>query len=176
MEQTSILPPRTINEVHALLPEGTLAQIIEGNLVMSPAPNLRHQRLAAVIFVKLFTHVQSTKLGEIFYSPLDVYLDENNILQPDIVFIKTERFSLFKDNGIHGAPDVIIEILSPGNNTHDVVTKKGVYEKSGVVEYWIIDPETKYATGYHLVNKQYLEFFSEKNKMQSLVLKATIEF
>jgi Uma2 family endonuclease len=149
-------PPRTIMEVYKMLPEGTLAELINGQLYMSPAPYTNHQRLIGTFFLKLTYFVQHNEMGEVFISPYDVYLDEEkNAVQPDIIFVSTQHASIVKPHGIVGVPDLLVEFLSPSNNEHDLVTKKELYEKFGVKEYWIIDPTTKEALVYQLENKQY---------------------
>ncbi len=149
-------PPRTIMEVYKMLPEGTLAELINGQLYMSPAPNTNHQRLIGAIFIKLTHFVKHNEIGEIFISPYDVYLDEEkNAVQPDILFVSNKNASIVKPHGIVGVPDLIVEFLSPSNNKHDFVTKKELYEKFGVKEYWIIDPASKEVLVYQMENHQY---------------------
>jgi Uma2 family endonuclease len=137
-------PPRTIMEVYKMLPEGTLAELINGHIYMSPAPNTNHQRISGKIEFLLREYVEKNSRGEVFDSPYDVYLDEKaNAVQPDLIFISSKNSSIIKAHGIVGTPDLVVEFLSPGNNKHDLVTKKDLYEKFGVKEYWIIDPASK---------------------------------
>ena len=103
-------PPRTIMEVYKMLPEGTLAEIINGQIYMSPAPNTNHQRISGKIQFQLTEFTQNHSLGEIFDSPYDVYLDETaNAVQPDIVFVANSNASIVKAHGIVGTPDLIVE-------------------------------------------------------------------
>ncbi len=125
---------------YKLLPEGAPYQLIEGELIMTPAPNPRHQIISGNIFEKI-RHL-TKGLGITFYSPIDVYFGEENAYQPDIVFIKKERQEIIKDDGIYGSPDLVIEILSLSTAYYDIKKKFKVYEKFGVQEYWIVDPET----------------------------------
>ena len=149
-------PPRTIMEVYKMLPEGTLAEVINGQLYMSPSPNTNHQRVSGKIESLLRSYVENHSLGEMFHAPYNVYFDEeNNAVQPDIIFVSTQNSDIVKSHGIVGVPDLIVEFLSPGNNKHDLVTKKELYEKFGVKEYWIIDPATKESLVYQLKNNQY---------------------
>jgi Uma2 family endonuclease len=169
-------PPRTLMEVYRMLPEGTLAEIIDGNLYMSPAPTLDHQDIIITLGSLMFIHVRKNKLGKIFVSPVDVYLNQKNAFQPDLVFISNKRKSILKTDGIYGAPDLVIEVLSPGSKIMDLVKKKKVYEKESVQEYWVIDPETRMATGYQLIKKQFVEFKNEKSKLTSSLLSHTFKF
>ncbi|MGJ4752082.1 Uma2 family endonuclease [Leptospira kmetyi] len=124
----------------AELPEGTLAELLDGEIIMVPAPIPEHQRVIRKFSNALSTFVERNQLGEIFFSPIDVFLDEHNVVQPDLVYISKANRSLIGEKRIEGAPDWVAEILSEGNAYHDLKTKKKLYEKHGVSEYWIVDP------------------------------------
>ena len=163
-------PPRTIMEVFRMLPEGTLAELIDGIIYMSPSPFTNHQRIISKLLGKMFQYIEERQSGEIFVAPFDVYLDEHsNAVQPDIIFVAKENEGIIKDH-IHGVPDLLIELLSPGNKSHDTVRKKNLYEKFGVKEYWIIDPETKESIGYSLEGKKYKEFSRSIGQIMSPLL------
>ncbi len=169
-------PPRTIMEVYKMLPEGTLAELIDGTLYMSPSPLAPHQRIVTQLSARMSMFVDDNHLGDVYVAPMDVYLDQSsNAVQPDIIYISVKNLSIIKDY-IHGVPDLIIEVLSKGNKTHDTVTKKNLYEKFGVGEYWIIDPETKQSTGYQLEDGQYREFYQSQGNIQSALLNAQFKF
>jgi Uma2 family endonuclease len=154
--ETYIKPPRTGIEAFELMPEGTLCQLINDVLVMSPAATPNHQRLAKQIFKAIERLVEAQDLGEVLFSPIDVYLNNRNAYQPDIVFVSNANLDLIDWNkGIMGAPDLIIEILSKGNWKYDVNEKKAVYEQCGVKEYWVINPKTKWCEGFVLENNQF---------------------
>jgi len=123
------------------LPEGSPYQLIEGELVMSPAPKPMHQIVSGNLF-KILSKFTEGK-GILLYAPVDVYLDEENAFQPDLIFISNERKDILKEDGVYGAPDLVVEILSPSTAYYDLRKKKEVYERSGVKEYWIVDPEMK---------------------------------
>lgn len=157
--ETMMPPPRTMMEVFKTLPEGTLAQLIENNLILSPAPLSKHQLLLMELSSDLFLFVKRKKLGKVFPAPYDVYLDRKNAYQPDICFISKEKAHLIKKNGFYGVPDLVIEILSPGTARYDLEDKKDVYERCGVAEYWIADPATNGTAGYKLTNGEYQLFY-----------------
>ncbi len=157
-------------EVFNSLPEGTRVQLIENNLVMSPAPLDRHQLIISEIFPHFAIHIKNRKIGTTRVAPYDVYLDKENAYQPDIIFISNERKHLIKTDGLHGAPDLIIEILSPSTAKYDIGDKKDVYERSGVTEYWIVDPADNSTTGYYLINDEYHEFFKGVGRIESKLL------
>lgn len=172
MQETGIHPPRTLMEVFRMLPEGTLAELIDNRLYMSPGPIGKHQRVLRDLFLLLNEVVSNQKLGEVFFAPFDVYLDEEaNAVQPDIIFISSPNLHIVNDEDvIHGVPDLLIEVLSPGNPEHDTVTKKNLYERFGVKEYWIVDPATKSTAGYQLEKGVYRKLNSEPGKIDSALL------
>jgi len=86
-------------------------------------------------------YVEEKELGVVAYAPLDVYLEATEVFQPDIVFISRERLNIIGPDKINGAPDLVVEILSPTTAYYDLKKKFRVYEKHGVREYWIVDPE-----------------------------------
>mgnify|MGYP001583726496 FL=1 len=129
---------------YKLLPEGSPYQLIQGEFVMMvPAPNPFHQIISANIFERIRRFVKEKGIGIVLYSPIDIYLGEENACQPDIVFISKEREGIIKEDGIYGPPDLIVEILSPSTAYYDIKKKFKVYERYGVKEYWIVDPEMK---------------------------------
>lgn len=129
-------------EVYKNLPEGTLAELIDNVIYMSPSPVKNHQQVLQTIFRRLSESIEDSGRGEIIIAPFDVYLDStSNAVQPDISIILKGNNGYSKPNGhFHGAPDIIIEILSSGNKEYDLVKKKDLYERFGVKEYWIVDP------------------------------------
>jgi Uma2 family endonuclease len=165
-------------EVYKMLPEGTLAELINGQIFMSPAPSNQHQRILKSIFKVLDDFIEFSSLGEVFIAPSDVYLDDSrNAVQPDLYFISSQnKMLVLDDQPNQGIPDLIIEILSPGNNKHDLIIKKELYEKFDVCEYWIVDPATKEAIVYQLKNNLYVMAGKEIAKISSPLLKHVFEF
>jgi len=130
-------------EDYASLPEGSPYQLIGGDLIMVPAPAPYHQRISRKIEFLLLQHIEKNDLGEVFYSPIDVYFSDEDTFQPDIIFILKERSSIIGETKIEGAPDLVIEILSPSTAYYDLGRKYKVYEKAGVKEYWLIHPDRR---------------------------------
>lgn len=178
MQETGIHPPRTLMEVFRMLPEGTLAELIGNRLFISPSPIGKHQRTITRLTIQIGNHTELKKLGELFVAPFDVYLDEEkNAVQSDLIFVSTNNLSIVDDDGvIHGVPDLIIEVLSPGNPEHDTITKKNLYERFGVKEYWIVDPATKSTIGYQLEKGLYKKLNSEAGKIDSILLAQSFQF
>jgi Uma2 family endonuclease len=130
-------------EDYARLPnDGWKYEVIEGVLYMTPSPNTKHQRVIVRILLKMGAYVAQNGLGEVFASPLDVILPNNlgTPVQPDIFFIRKERLGMVKDRQIEGAPDLVVEVLSPSNWVDDRRVKFAAYAQSSIAEYWIVDP------------------------------------
>jgi len=174
--EVMIQPPRTMLEVFKSLPEGTLIQLIENNLVMSPSPKDLHQEVLGELFLQLLTFTRRKKLGKVRIAPYDVYLDRKNAYQPDLIFISNENLHKIQENGLHGAPDVVIEVLSPSTAKYDKGKKKAVYERCGVKEYWIVDPATKTVTGYALQENRFKEIATATAVIDSPLLGVTMNF
>lgn len=143
---------------------------------MSPSPTSNHQRILNKINVAIYNYFEKSRKGEVFVAPLDVYLDEvSNAVQPDIVVVLKENKHIIDDNGhIHGCPDLLIEILSPGNKEFDLVRKKGLYERFGIKEYWVVDPDTKACTGYGLKNNRFMTLGEFSGTIPSPLLELNI--
>jgi Uma2 family endonuclease len=165
-------------EVYKNLPEGTLAELIDNVIYMSPSPVKVHQQVLQTIFRRLSEAIEDSGRGEIIIAPFDVYLDStSNAVQPDISVILQGNGGYSKPDGhFHGVPDIIVEILSPGNKEYDLVKKKELYERFGVKEYWIVDPQTKIALGYFLENSQYISLGEVPNSLPLKLVGNTISF
>lgn len=125
---------------YATLPEGSRYQLIEGDLILSPSPTRRHQTIVRRIFLVLNTFVAAQRLGEVYFSPLDVILDDQNVSQPDIFYVSNARASILCPEGARGGPDLCVEVLSPGTKELDRGRKRVLYARHGVIDYWVVDP------------------------------------
>lgn len=122
------------------LPEGEPVELIEGRLVVSPAPKLFHQIVAGLLFDRLLDIARTTG-GLAVSSPVDVVLSDDTILQPDVIYIAKSRLAIAKER-VEGPPDLVVEVIS-GTERRDRVEKLDLYARYGVPEYWIIDPAAK---------------------------------
>jgi Uma2 family endonuclease len=129
----------TYADYAALPDDGNRYQLLEGELVMTPSPNAWHQDVSRELEFRLLAWVREHRLGEIYYAPLDVVMEDHNVLQPDIFFVSNERAGIRQGGRILGAPDLCVEILSPGTERIDRVRKLGLYARFGVTHYWIVD-------------------------------------
>lgn len=169
-------PPRTPMKLYRSLPEGTLVQLINDSLVMSPAPLYGHQRILNEINNQLFTFVKIHQLGDVVVSPVDVYLDHQNAFQPDIVFIAREQMHIVEKDGVYGPPTLVVEILSPSTAGYDLKAKKDVYERCGVKEYWIVDPANKSVRGFFLNKGSYGKPEKSRGLIRSRLLGTEFRF
>lgn len=141
-------------------------ELVEGELIMVPSLNEYHQRVSGSLEFILWKFVQKGNLGRIYYAPFDVHLGDN-VVQPDILFVFKERSYVITEEEIKGAPDLVIEILSPATAERDRTYKKVLYARYGVREYWIVDPEKKIIEVLTLKKEGY-ESFNIYKKIDTL--------
>lgn len=120
--------------------DGNRYEIIDGELIVNPAPVPFHQRVVRKLLVRLDAYFESQGGGEVFQSPIDVVLEEGNVVEPDLIVILRGRAHLLGPKNVQGAPDLVIEVLSEGTRRYDERDKRQLYERCGVDEYWIVDP------------------------------------
>jgi Uma2 family endonuclease len=149
-ELSYTLAPLTVQDYLDLPEGGPRYELIEGDLHIAPSPNLFHQDISRNILQILVTYLEENPIGEVFSAPLDLFLNETNVFQPDILYVSEENLHLLQDDGIHGAPDLIVEILSPSTSRRDLGAKKTVYARSGVAEYWAVYPVERKVAVYDL--------------------------
>jgi Uma2 family endonuclease len=121
--------------------DGRHYELIDGELIVNPAPAPRHQRIVRTFITRLDRYFEEQGGGEVIGSPIDVVLDSENVVEPDVIVIKSDRASIVDEKNVQGAPNIVIEVLSAGTRRKDEVSKRRLYEQSGVDEYWIADPD-----------------------------------
>jgi Uma2 family endonuclease len=164
-------------DVYNRLPEGVLAEVIGDTLYVQGTPTLYHQRIALKLMLGLGTYVVKNHLGELFPCPTAVYLDDDRtILIPDIIYISHDNNLVLDRKGVHGPPDLVIEILSPSTKSRDLTIKKDIYETAGVKEYWLVDPDTKDAFGYLIENGRYVDSVKSNSKIRVRILNKILHF
>ncbi|HHW43526.1 MAG TPA: Uma2 family endonuclease [Desulfotomaculum sp.] len=136
--------------------DGNRYEILEGVLHVTPSPTTRHQRISRNLQRIVDDHVLRHDLGEVFYAPLDVLFSRISIAQPDLIFISHGRAAIITDKNIAGAPDLVVEILSPTTAKRDKVTKAHVYALYGVKYYWLVDPDSTMVEEYRLEGEGYV--------------------
>jgi Uma2 family endonuclease len=127
-------------EEYCRLDDDQRYEIIDGNLLMAPAPDLWHQEWLNALNIMVTLHVKKNKLGKVFIAPVDVVFGPENTVQPDLVFVATANAGIIERRGIFGTPDLLVEIVSPASVRRDRYEKKDLYARCGVKEYWLGDP------------------------------------
>ena len=130
--------------------DGKIYEVIDGDLYVTPAPSWRHQRGLNRLNRRVFNHVIEHDLGEVVTAPTGVVLDDENGVQPDLLYISRGRLHIISERGVEGAPDLIVEVLSPRTAARDRGIKRRRYAAAGVRYYWIVDPANQTLEEYRL--------------------------
>ena len=124
-------------------PEGERYELIDGELILVASPNEEHQITSIELASLMHNHAKAGDLGRVFHAPFDIVFSDSEVVQPDIMFISKEREHIRTGANVRGAPDLVVEILSPSSVSRDWNYKRELYAKYGVKEYWIADPVHK---------------------------------
>jgi len=133
--------------------DGLRREIIDGELVVTSAPYLRHQRLVGRLAVAFANHLEAHGGGEVFFAPVDVIFDEINVVEPDILFVAADRLQILTEKNVQGAPSLAIEVVS--DSRMDRVRKRDLYATFGVPEYWVVDPDIDRVEVHRLAGEKY---------------------
>ena len=142
--------PFTVADYMSLPEHGPRYQLVDGELHMAPAPNRHHQFISGELEYALREYLKANPVGAVYDAPFDVQLTEATVVQPDISYFSKQRFSYLTEHGAEGAPDLVIEILSPKTAQLDLSVKREIYARTGVQELWIVEPETRLVKVYRL--------------------------
>lgn len=137
-------------------PEKTRCELVNGEIIVSPAPNWDHAYALAKLMTLLVSYVDERDLGEVV-SDIDTYFDTNDVRRPDLLFFQKARLDHVRGRYPDAPPDLCVEFLSPSNSAYDKTNKFDLYQRTGVAHYWIIDPMTCFAQAYALMNGRYAE-------------------
>ena len=137
---------------YAKTPEDERWELLDGELIMAAAPNMKHQSVQSNTDWHVQRFVRDRDLGRVFNAPTDVVLSEHDVVQPDLVFVSSERERIITDANIQGAPDMVVEILSPSTASRDWRDKLDLYARHGVAEYWLMDPISEIVWVFRLVD------------------------
>lgn len=116
-------------------------ELIDGELFVTPAPTPKHQEIVGELYSRLSAYVKANTLGKVYVAPVDVVFEDHTVLEPDLLFISETRRGIVGEDAIHGAPELVVEVLSPSTFYHDLRRKMTVYSQFGIQEYGIVDPE-----------------------------------
>jgi Uma2 family endonuclease len=121
--------------------DGKRHEIIDGEHYVTPSPNTKHQIVVVSLLTSIGAYLGQRPIGHVFTAPFDVVLSDLDVVEPDLLYISRDRLEILTKAHVRGAPDLVVEILSPGTRRTDEITKRKLYERVGVQEYWVVDPE-----------------------------------
>jgi Uma2 family endonuclease len=172
IEDLAVLRPLTADDLRTLPDDGNRYEIIGGELYVSPSPTFFHQRVSFKLTSALDAYLTSTSAGQAVAAPMDVHLSANDVVQPDLLVVLNDNKQIIHKHGIVGPPDLVIEILSPSSMETDFLRKSKLYERSGVREYWIVNPEGATVSVQTLEGDRYVLTgeFSREATLRSKVL------
>ncbi len=151
--------------------EGDRHELINGELIVTPAPIPIHQIISTNIEYAILQHVWDSDLGMMLHAPIDIRLTPDNVLSPDVIFITRDREHIVGPKAVDAPPALVVEILSPGTRRRDLTVKRELYARFGVREYWIVDPKARSVTVLALSGDTYMQIPSgEDGAIQSRVL------
>ena len=131
--------------------------IIDGEMVMAPSPTSNHQWILGELFASLRDHVMRNNLGRVAFAPLDVIVQQEplRVRQPDLMFVRDDNRDIIREQ-VHGAPDLVVEILSPSNRRSDIESKLADYAALGVGESWLLSPQAETVEVLSLVDGSWI--------------------
>ncbi|HEY1306846.1 MAG TPA: Uma2 family endonuclease [Vicinamibacterales bacterium] len=122
--------------------DGKRHELIDGEHYVTPSPNLRHQRILGKLHLVIGNYLEAHPIGEVFFAPLDVVMSEHDVVEPDLLYVSRERAGqVMVPQHVRGTPDLVVEVASKGTRKRDETIKRALYERAGVSEYWVVDPE-----------------------------------
>jgi Uma2 family endonuclease len=122
--------------------DGNRHELIDGEHYVTASPNLRHQRISGNLYFLLRSRLDAHPIGQVYYAPVDVLLTRFDVVVPDLVYVSQARASdVLREANVQGVPDLVVEIGSPSTRQRDETIKRRLYEREGVSEYWVLDPE-----------------------------------
>jgi Uma2 family endonuclease len=135
--------------------DGNRYEVIDGELYVTPPPVWKHQDGLANLWFILATFIRAHDLGKIVPAPVGVVIDEHNGVQPDLVYVSHERLNIISERGVEGAPDLVVEVLSPSTRARDKGVKMRRYAAAGIPHYWQLDPRNDSLEAYRLGERGY---------------------
>jgi Uma2 family endonuclease len=146
----------TYQDFIALPDDGGRHEIIDGEHYVQSSPFTRHQLLSIRLVIGLYGYVSARALGHVFHARFDVVLSEHDIVEPDLIYVSAARGHIVTEKNIQGAPDLLVEILGESGHEYDTRLKYQTYERNGVGEYWIVDPDENTVAVYRLTRGKFV--------------------
>jgi Uma2 family endonuclease len=130
----------TYDDLLAMPDDGLRHEIIDGVLYVSPSPGTPHQFTVGKLHQAIANYLDEHPVGEVYLALFDVVFTRHDVVEPDLLFISTTRLAVLTERNVTGAPDLVIEVLSPSTRRVDLTLKRDLFEREGVREYWVVDP------------------------------------
>jgi Uma2 family endonuclease len=162
--------PYTADDLAQMPDDGRRYEVLGGELIVSPSLSDRHQTVLTELMLAVGPFIREQRLGKMFPAPFDVYFDERNSFQPDLVIVLRQNLRRIHRNRIVGPPDLIMEIISPSSRVTDRVKKAAAYARFGVSEYWLVDPDTETILGQELHGDHYVPIPLSDGSIRSNIL------
>jgi Uma2 family endonuclease len=161
----------TADDYRRLPPEAPRVELLAGRFVeMTPSPSDRHQDAAGRLHVRLVEFVETRRLGVVRIAPYDVELDLHTVVQPDLLVVLAEHDDRRREDGLHGAPDLVVEILSKSTAMRDLTDKLEMYRAAGIPEYWVVDPDGRAVHVHRLQESSERVSFGANDRIRSPLL------
>ena len=152
----TIMQPRlTYADLQELPDDGKRYELLEGELVVSPAPTPKHQKVTGRTYACLL-RAEDGGYGEAYVAPVYVVFDDEEVTEPDVIFIRQERLDIVTVSEVRGAPDLVVEVLSPSTRRRDLRVKMQIYARFGVPFYWVADPDAGTVQPYEFTPQRYV--------------------
>ena len=161
---------KTVVDLHAMPDDGCRYELINGEIVVAAAPGEAHMIVQTELQIILLPSERVYGRGKLFIAPHEVHLPTADIVQPDLFFIVVGRYEIRRGTHVEGAPDLVVEVVSPSSRNRDLVEKRRAYETAGVLEYWIADPQDRAFTASTLRQGRYVPIPPVGSVVRSLVL------
>jgi Uma2 family endonuclease len=159
--------------------DGKRHEIVDGEHYVTPSPNTKHQRALGYLYLLIASSLEAHPVGQVFLAPFDVILSNFDIVEPDLLYFSNERAAqVLTPQHVRGAPELVVEIASPGTRGRDETIKRRLYERSGVSEYWIVDPDLEVVRIYRREQETFgrvVELSRERNDMLTTPLLSGLE-
>ena len=163
--------PLTYDDLCQLPDDGNRYEIIDGELIVSPAPGLDHQGFGIELIAITHAYVRQHRLGLVLHAPVDVRLSPHDVVEPDLIFIRQDRLHIAESRRyVLGPPDLAVEIISPSSVKIDPSRKFNLYERAGVPEYWLVDPRLRTFRMFTLAGERYAEVEPHDGRLASVVI------
>jgi Uma2 family endonuclease len=135
--------------------DGKRHELIDGEHYVTPSPSRKHQAIVWNLTVRIGTYLEANPVGRAFAAPFDVVFSQFDVVEPDLLFISNARLEVLTTKNVQGAPNLVVEIGAPSTRQRDETIKRKLYERFGVEEYWVIDPEIETIAVYRRVGDGY---------------------